>query len=146
MRRRGYPAQGRRADGIQFLAELRKGQRAANQARSRRETARRRDWDYPGIALSRAASRLLCRAASFLWMTFLSAMRSMIPAASLKTFRAPAFSPAPIALVTLLIALVNADRRLASCFRRFSPCLPAFPAPFASPTSLSPRKAATSVG
>jgi len=35
--------------------------------------------DYPGIALSRAASRLLCRAASFLWMTFLSAIRSMIP-------------------------------------------------------------------
>src|SRR2546426_1422859 len=76
---------------------------------------------YPAIAFNRTASRLLCRAASFLWMTFLSAMRSMIPVASLKVFRAAALSPAAIALVTLLIALVNAERRQigrASCRER----------------------------
>src|SRR5213596_2734815 len=47
-------------------------------------------------------------------------MRSMIPEASLKVFRAAALSPAAIALVTLLIALVRAERRLALCLRRFS--------------------------
>src|SRR2546425_60304 len=85
---------------------------------------------YPGIAFNRTASRLLCRAASFLWMTFLSAMRSMIPVASLKVFRAAALSPAAIALVTLLIALVNAERRLALCLRRFSAWRAALRAPF----------------
>src|SRR5258708_4306609 len=43
-------------------------------------------------------------------MTFLSAIRSMIPEASLKIFRAPALSPAAIAFVTLLMALFNAER------------------------------------
>src|SRR3989441_5883540 len=85
---------------------------------------------YPAIAFNRTASRLLCRAASFLWMTFLSAMRSMIPVASLKVFRAAALSPAAIALVTLLIALVNAERRLALCLRRFSAWRAALRAPF----------------
>src|SRR5256712_12583020 len=75
---------------------------------------------YPGIALSRAARRLLCRAASFLWMTFLSAMRSMIPDAWLKIFPAAVFSPAALDLATLLVALVTGARRLAVCLRRFS--------------------------
>src|SRR6267378_1195170 len=91
---------------------------------------RRLTWDYPGIALSRAARRLLCRAASFLWTTFLSAMRSIIPEALLKIFRAPALSPAAIAVVTLLIALVRAERRLALCLRRFSAWRAALRAPF----------------
>src|SRR5712691_758546 len=62
-------------------------------------------------------------------MTFLSAMRSMIPEASLKVFRAAALSPAAIALVTLLIALVSAERRLALCLRRFSAWRAALRAP-----------------
>ncbi len=53
----------------------------------------------------------------------------MIPEASLKIFRAPALSPAAIALVTLLIALVRAERRLALCLRRFSACRAALRAP-----------------
>src|SRR6266852_6806213 len=62
-------------------------------------------------------------------MTFLSAMRSMVPEASLKVFRAAALSLAAIALVTLLIALVSAERRLALCLRRFSAWRAALRAP-----------------
>src|SRR5437762_14272236 len=57
-------------------------------------------------------------------------MRSMIPEASLKIFRAAALSPAAIALLTLLIALVRAERRLALCLRRFSAWRAALRAPF----------------
>src|SRR6267143_3063412 len=103
-------------------------------------------WAYPGIALSRAASRLLCRAASFLWMTFLSAMRSMIPEASLKVFRAAALSPAAIALVTLLMALVSAERRLALCLRRFSAWRAALRAPFVFAMRNPERKGAIVIG
>src|SRR2546427_423910 len=101
---------------------------------------------YPAIAFNRTASRLLCRAASFLWMTVLSAMRSMIPVASLKVFRAAALSPAAIALVTLLIALVNAERRLALCLRRFSAWRAALRAPFVFAMSIPERKGAIVIG
>src|SRR5258708_4936431 len=86
----------------------------------RRLSGARSAPNQPAIALSRTARRLLCRAALFLWITFLSAMRSMMPLASLRVFRAAALSPAWIARVTLLIALVSAERRLALCLRRVS--------------------------
>src|SRR6266571_4853897 len=70
----------------------------------RRLSGARSAPNQPAIALSRTARRLLCRAALFLWITFLSAMRSMMPLASLRIFRAAALSPAWIARVTLLIA------------------------------------------
>src|SRR5262245_32776921 len=68
----------------------------------------------------RAARRLLFRPAVFLWITFLSAIRSRALDASPRSRVAPALSPASIALRTLRMALRNAERRAALCWRRFS--------------------------
>ncbi len=73
-------------------------------------------------------------------------MRSMIPEASLKIFRAAALSPAAIALPTLLIALVSAERRLALCLRRFSAWRAALRAPFVFAISIPERKGAIVIG
>ncbi len=67
-----------------------------------------------------AARRLLWRAALFLWMIFLSAMRSTMLEDWLSTCFAPALSPPAIALFTSLIAERSVERRLALCRRCFS--------------------------
>src|SRR5262245_59807367 len=94
VRRGGRPAEGNRADGLQLPAELREGQRAGGEAGARRGAPR--NGRQPAIALRRSARRLLCRAALFLWMTCLSAMRSITPLASENALRAAALSPALI--------------------------------------------------
>jgi len=70
----------------------------------------------------RIARRLLCRAAAFLWMIFLSAMESITPDARCSTVRAAFLSPAAIAFLTSRIALRNSERRAALCRRCFSAC------------------------
>src|SRR5258706_15572397 len=81
-------------------------------------------------ALICAARRLLCRAALFLWMTRLLAMRSMVAVSALSTLIAAAWSPAAMAFWTFLIALRKPVRRLTLAARcltevraRFAACL-----------------------
>ena len=56
-------------------------------------------------ALIRAASRLLCRAALFLWMMRLSAIASITDCSDLNAASAAALSPASMALWIFLIAV-----------------------------------------
>src|SRR2546421_11342896 len=62
-------------------------------------------------ALIRAARRLLCRAALFLWMMRLSAIASMTDCSDLNAASAAALSPASIAFWIFLIAVRKVVRR-----------------------------------
>src|SRR5437588_12183631 len=62
-------------------------------------------------ALIRAASRLLCRAALFLWMMRLSAIASITDCSDLNAASAAALSPASMALWIFLIAVRSVVRR-----------------------------------
>src|SRR5690606_41641544 len=70
------------------------------------------------ISLMAAARRLLWRAALFLWMMFLSAMRSMTLEVLRNTSFAAAWSPAAMAWRTRLIDVRSIERRLALCLLR----------------------------
>lgn len=61
--------------------------------------------------LRAAASRLLLRAARFLWTTFLSAIESMIFVDVRNSAAAAALSPPAMALRTFLIAVRSRERR-----------------------------------
>ena len=64
------------------------------------------------MALMAADSRLLWRAAAFLWMIFLSAMESMTLIEARNWAVAASLSPAATALRTFLMAVRRRERRL----------------------------------
>src|SRR5687768_14635687 len=64
------------------------------------------------IALIAADSRLLWRAALFLWMIPLSAMQSIVPMDAWNAACATALSADSIPFLTCLIAVRNSERRL----------------------------------
>ena len=68
---------------------------------------------YADRDLTWALSRLLWRAALFLWMIPLSAMRSMTGTASVKAARACSASPLLMAAMTFLMLVRTRERRLA---------------------------------
>ena len=94
--------------------------------RVQRRAARRRvSQDAPSahaMARIRAFSLDLWRAALFLWMSWLPAMQSMTGTALVYASSAAGLSPPSMALTTCLIRVRNSERRLALCWRRFSPC------------------------
>lgn len=69
-----------------------------------------------------ADKRLLCRAALFLWIIFLSAILSMVLIESEKTALAAVLSPAMIAFCTFLIALRRVERKLTLWIRCLTAC------------------------
>lgn len=71
-------------------------------------------------------NRALWRAALFLWMMLLSAIRSSTGPAWENAFSASALLPDSIARTTCLMRVRSRERRLALCLRRLSDCLALF--------------------